>query len=81
MLSRQAISRRQLCGRMSTHALLPRLPVPDLRNTLDRYLQSLEPYMLEDPNTYKASRELRVKWANEFASGIGKVCQDRLLGP
>ncbi|KAK0469707.1 acyltransferase ChoActase/COT/CPT [Desarmillaria tabescens] len=65
---------------------LPRLPVPDLRKTLDRYLTSLEPFLLEeaskkglDNDALDASRRLRAQWADEFASGVGKLCQDRLL--
>ncbi|KAK0500408.1 acyltransferase ChoActase/COT/CPT [Armillaria luteobubalina] len=65
---------------------LPRLPVPDLRKTLDRYLTSLEPFLLEDAsqkglddNALDASRRLRAQWADEFASGVGRLCQDRLL--
>ncbi len=66
---------------------LPRLPVPDLRKTLDKYLTSLEPFLLEeaskkglDDDALDASRRLRAQWADEFASGVGKLCQDRLLG-
>ncbi|KAK0204849.1 acyltransferase ChoActase/COT/CPT [Desarmillaria ectypa] len=65
---------------------LPRLPVPDLRKTLDRYLISLEPFLLEeaskkglDDDALDASRRLRGQWADEFAAGVGKLCQDRLL--
>ena len=63
---------------------LPRLPVPDLRKTLDRYLASLEPLLLEDETRggmpFKDSYTLRIKLANEFESGIGKVLQERLTG-
>ncbi|KAJ7274287.1 carnitine acetyltransferase [Mycena haematopus] len=62
---------------------LSRLPVPELRKTLDRYLRSLEPFLLEDEAhgglPFNTAYSLRVKWADEFASGVGKLCQDRLL--
>ncbi|KAF9052498.1 acyltransferase ChoActase/COT/CPT [Hymenopellis radicata] len=67
----------------TTPPVLPRLPVPPLRKTLDRYLASLEPFMLEDAarngTSYESVYALRAQWADEFASGIGKICQDRLL--
>jgi carnitine O-acetyltransferase len=63
---------------------LPRLPVPDLRKTLDRYLKSIEPFLLEDEAhgglPFHTAYSLRAKWADEFAAGVGKLCQDRLLG-
>ncbi|KAJ7678921.1 acyltransferase ChoActase/COT/CPT [Mycena polygramma] len=62
---------------------LLRLPVPDLRKTLDRYLKSIEPFLLEDEShgglPFKTAYSLRVKWADEFATGVGKLCQERLL--
>ncbi|KAG6888425.1 hypothetical protein C0992_008505 [Termitomyces sp. T32_za158] len=68
-----------------TRSTLPRLPVPDLRQTLDRYLASLEPLLLEDERLGKSSFEsaysLRCKLAQSFESGIGKLLQERLHGP
>lgn len=62
-----------------------RLPVPPLRQTLDRYLASLEPFFSEDEirggMTYSSARALREKWAKDFESGIGQTLQERLLGP
>ncbi|KAG7451241.1 acyltransferase ChoActase/COT/CPT [Guyanagaster necrorhizus] len=70
----------------TTTPTLLRLPVPALRKTLDKYLTSLEPFLLEDASkkgldddALDASRRLRAQWADEFASGVGKLCQDRLL--
>lgn len=63
---------------------LARLPVPDLRGTLDKYLSSLEPFLLDDEARggmpFQSSYALRAKWADDFESGIGRICQDRLLG-
>ncbi|KAJ6576609.1 acyltransferase ChoActase/COT/CPT [Mycena vulgaris] len=62
---------------------LPRLPVPELRKTLDRYLRSIEPFLLEDEAhgglPFHTAYTLRAKWADEFAAGVGQLCQDRLL--
>ncbi|KAG7444677.1 acyltransferase ChoActase/COT/CPT [Guyanagaster necrorhizus] len=70
----------------TTTPTLLRLPVPALRKTLDKYLTSLEPFLLEDASkkgldddALDVSRRLRAQWADEFASGVGKLCQDRLL--
>lgn len=74
-------------SRMPTklHSHLPRLPIPLLRHTLDRYLTSLEPLLLQDnadaTAQYNSAYALRVKWADEFENGIGRVLQDRLHGP
>ncbi|SRR6266550_6822429 len=66
-------------------AQLPRLPIPQLRHTLDRYLTSLEPFLLQDQADgrapYNSAYALRAKWADEFENGIGRVLQDRLRGP
>lgn len=63
---------------------MPRLPVPELRKTLDKYLASLEPFLREDEKrggmNYHSGLSLRKKWADEFEQGIGKVLQDRLVG-
>ncbi|KAJ7170754.1 acyltransferase ChoActase/COT/CPT [Mycena crocata] len=62
---------------------LPRLPVPELRKTLDRYLRSIEPFLLEDEAhgglPFHTAYSLRAKWADEFAAGVGNLCQERLL--
>ncbi|TEB34514.1 carnitine acetyltransferase [Coprinellus micaceus] len=62
---------------------MPRLPVPELRKTLDKYLASLEPFLREDEKrggmNYHSGLSLRKKWADEFEQGIGKVLQDRLV--
>lgn len=63
---------------------LPRLPVPELRKTLDRYLTSLEPLLLEEEQrggiSFSDAYALRRKWTDEFESGIGQVLQQRLIG-
>jgi hypothetical protein len=64
---------------------LPRLPIPPLRKTLDRYLKSIQPFLLEDEArggaSFEESYALRVRWAEEFEKGgMGTRAQDRLIG-
>ena len=63
---------------------LPRLPVPDLHKTMERYLASLEPFLLEEQRlgnaSYDASYARHLKRVKEFESGIGQVLQERLIG-
>ncbi|KAL0574990.1 hypothetical protein V5O48_006978 [Marasmius crinis-equi] len=70
-------------GRTTSKPLLPRLPVPELRKTLDKYLKSLEPFLLEDAarggKPFDDALAVRAKWADEFCAGIGKKCQERLI--
>jgi hypothetical protein len=65
-------------------ATLPRLPVPDLHQTLSKYLRSLVPLLQEDevrggPSWQSAFQE-RQRWADEFERGLGAKCQERLHG-
>lgn len=63
---------------------LPRLPVPDLRKTLHRYLQSIQPFLREDEARghalFDVSYAKRVQWADDFENGIGRLCQRKLHG-
>lgn len=71
-------------GHIKSLVTLPRLPVPDLRKTLDRYLASLEPLLLEDEQRggllFEDAYALRCKLTDDFESGIGRVLQERLIG-
>jgi len=62
---------------------LPRLPVPCLRDTLQRYLASIEPILLEDEakggEPFQQAMQKRVTWAEEFERGIGSTLQERLM--
>ncbi|KZT00792.1 acyltransferase ChoActase/COT/CPT [Laetiporus sulphureus 93-53] len=62
---------------------LPRLPVPGLHQTLQKYLKSLEPFLLEDEArggpSFREAYEKRAEWVEDFERGIGAVCQERLL--
>ncbi|KAL0955000.1 hypothetical protein HGRIS_003925 [Hohenbuehelia grisea] len=62
---------------------LPRLPVPNLRKTLDRYLTSIKPFLLEDAarggQSFDEAYALRAQWADEFEQGIGSNCQEQLI--
>ncbi|KAJ2724542.1 hypothetical protein GGI07_001889 [Coemansia sp. Benny D115] len=61
-------------GTFSNQSVLPRLPVPDLKDTAARYLKSIEPLLT--PQEYQQS----VKAVNQFIGpdGLGPVLQQRL---
>lgn len=67
-----------------TRLVTRRLPVPSLRQTLDKYLKSLVPFLREEKaqggGSYDAEMDKQVKLAREFEHGIGSVLQKRLLG-
>ena len=64
--------------------VLPRLPVPHLRSTLDKYLQSIKPLLQEDDlrgvSAFASTYQHRVQWAKDFEMGIGATLQARLVG-
>ncbi|KAI0322757.1 carnitine acetyltransferase [Amylostereum chailletii] len=75
--------RRNLSQAAARPLALPRLPVPDLQKTLQKYLKSLEPVLSEHearggPSLHGALEERR-RWADEFAAGLGARCQERLI--
>lgn len=53
---------------------LPRLPVPELHETLAKLKASLKPLARSDEELKEAERKI-----DEFSQGVGKVLQDRLL--
>jgi len=63
---------------------LPRLPVPDLHKTLSKYLRSLVPLLQEDEARggipWQSALQERQRWADEFETGLGATCQERLHG-
>jgi carnitine O-acetyltransferase len=63
---------------------LPRLPVPDLHQTLSKYLQSLVPLLQEDEarggNPWRSALQERRRWVDDFEEGLGAKCQERLHG-
>ena len=67
-----------------TRTVLSRLPIPPLRSTLDKYLQSIKPLLLQDnlqgASTYEPAYQRRVEWAKEFEAGVGATLQARLIG-
>ena len=79
------MTKRRLSDTASVKPLrLARLPVPNLRSTLDKYLKSIEPFAYEDairggPSVDEAM-SLRTSWAKEFEEGLGRTLQERLLG-
>jgi len=82
-LSRNLL-RSCVCVQAGAMHTLPRLPVPNLHQTLKKYLKSLEPFLLEDERfggpCYELAFNKRLKWAEKFEEGIGKLCQERLQG-
>ncbi|KAF8591074.1 acyltransferase ChoActase/COT/CPT [Ramaria rubella] len=60
-----------------------RLPVPLLRQTLDKYLKSLNPFLRDDEEkggpSHDTEMSKRVLWAKDFELGLGNVLQNRLL--
>lgn len=69
---------------VKARTVLSRLPVPPLRSTLDKYLQSIKPLLLEDDlrgvSAFDLAYQQRVQWAKEFEVGIGATLQARLIG-
>ena len=81
---RMASLRRAFSASTDRPTFLPRLPVPELHQTLSKYLQSLIPLLREDearggPSWQSALQE-RQQWADEFERGLGAKCQERLYG-
>lgn len=62
----------------------PRLPVPDLHKTLQKYVQSLVPFLREreahEGVPFDEAMDSLLRSAAVFEEGLGKLCQERLLG-
>ena len=68
---------------------LPRLPIPPLDKSLERYITSLKPLLLEQAlksgqgqQQVEQELEKRRQWAQDFQSkdGLGRLLQERLKG-
>jgi len=66
---------------------LPRLPVPTLDKSLERYIKSLRPLLLEKARQEGKGEESveegirqREAWAKDFEDGLGRLLQERLKG-
>lgn len=74
----------RLMSTTTTKIQLPRLPIPPLRDTLNNYLKSIEPLLLEDDarggTVFSEAIENRTRWSKEFETGLGRLCQERLKG-
>lgn len=61
-----------------------KLPIPTLRDTLDRYLTSIEPFLREDERhggqPFATAYAIQEKIALEWEHGLGKTVQGRLTG-
>ncbi|BGP38767.1 hypothetical protein JCM10449v2_002704 [Rhodotorula kratochvilovae] len=66
---------------------LPRLPIQPLETSLDKYLRSLRPFLLDQAATeghgqdwVEKELDARRQWANDFAKegGLGRTLQERL---
>ncbi|KIJ66998.1 hypothetical protein HYDPIDRAFT_108981 [Hydnomerulius pinastri MD-312] len=61
---------------------VPRLPIPDLRKTLDKYLQSIQPVLLADEDNggspFSKSYARQQGLVNAFLTGPGPLAQARL---
>ena len=84
MQSQVSCTRQASSEPAAPRLVLPRLPVPDLSQTLRNYLHSLEPLLLEDEArgglNFKTAYDSRLKLVEEFERGLGQLCQQRLLG-
>jgi hypothetical protein len=62
----------------------PRLPVPILSDTLERYLESIKPFLLENARKggerYEDALQRYVDLLGSFETGMGQRLQERLLG-
>lgn len=68
---------------------LPRLPIQPLSLILDKYIQTLRPFLLDqadregkDAGWVEQELEKRRKWARDFdgQGGLGRTLQERLKG-
>ncbi|KAF8843770.1 acyltransferase ChoActase/COT/CPT [Paxillus ammoniavirescens] len=64
-------------------AKLPRLPIPDLRKTMDRYLESIQPVLLADEHaggpSFSTSYARQQALVSAFLASPGPLAQARLL--
>lgn len=54
-----------------------------MQQTLQRYLTSLEPFLRQEQargRSYADELAQRRQWADDFANGLGRKLQTRLLG-
>ncbi|KAF8501679.1 carnitine acetyltransferase [Russula emetica] len=83
-MARSRLSSRAYCATASRPPTLPRLPVPDLHQTLSKYLRSLVPLLQEDEarggTPWRSALQERQRWADEFEKDLGAKCQERLHG-
>lgn len=79
--------RQEQAKTLSKQKELPRLPVPTLDKSLQRYIKSLRPLLLEkalkegegEESVEEGIRQ-REQWATDFENGLGRLLQERLKG-
>ncbi|KZV97484.1 acyltransferase ChoActase/COT/CPT [Exidia glandulosa HHB12029] len=82
MLSAARLARRAITT-TARQRQLPRLPVPRLEDTLQKYTRSLQPFVDDDAERLGLSVaeevEKRDRLARTFRDGLGKTLQERLI--
>ncbi|PKI84383.1 hypothetical protein MVES_001602 [Malassezia vespertilionis] len=84
-MSKNAVLQRTGAATYGLQHTLPRLPIPDLKASIEKYLVSLEPILkqkeeLGELSGSSASAELakRRAWADELLAGVGPKLMQRL---
>lgn len=81
--------RKEQARTLSRQKDLPRLPIQPLASLLEKYIQTLRPFLLDqadregkDPQWVEQELDKRREWARDFdrQGGLGRLLQERLKG-
>lgn len=81
--------RKEQARTLSRQKDLPRLPIQPLASILEKYIQTLRPFLLDqadregqDPQWVEQELDKRREWARDFdrRGGLGRLLQERLKG-